>query len=362
MDFKFGKGAISGSISLMLGILCVGGVICFHFPEYFTTPELRKVYSVGLLRSVLAASIFLALFFGAVSFVLSVKKTLGFLGIALATLATLLGGSTVPVPESIHQKVYVGLDWFILDLIVVTLIFIPLEKIWRRVDQSVFRPQWRTDVLHFFFSHVLVQALSFLILTPALLLQPYFSNASIQSLILNQPIWLQFVEILLIADFTQYWIHRAFHKIPFLWRFHAIHHSSQTMDWLAGSRLHLLDIVVTRGLILIPLFVIGFDQRVLQVYLVFVAFQATFIHTNVRWRLSVLDTIIATPAFHHWHHAAEAEAIDKNFAVHVPIWDLFFGTYYMPNGQWPRKYGVLGVEYSDKYLAQLTAPFKKIPK
>ena len=91
--------------------------------------------------------------------------------------------------------------------------------------------------------------------------------------------------ILFVADLTQYWVHRAFHRVPWLWRFHRIHHSAETMDWLAGSRLHLVDIAVTRGLSYVPVYVLGFAEAPLFAYVVFVSIQATFIHANLRFEL-----------------------------------------------------------------------------
>jgi sterol desaturase/sphingolipid hydroxylase (fatty acid hydroxylase superfamily) len=99
-----------------------------------------------------------------------------------------------------------------------------------------------------------------------------------------------------------------------------------------------VDVIVTRGLTYVPIFVLGFSETALMVYVLIVA-AATFIHANVRWELHLLRRVIATPAFHHWHHANEPEAIDKNFAVHTPVWDRLFGTYYLPD-RWPRSYGL----------------------
>jgi sterol desaturase/sphingolipid hydroxylase (fatty acid hydroxylase superfamily) len=164
---------------------------------------------------------------------------------------------------------------------------------------------------------------------------------------------------LLIADLTQYWVHRAFHTLPVLWRFHAIHHSAQAMDWLAGARLHFVDVVVTRGLTYVPIYVLGFSQTTLAVYVVIVAAQATFLHANVRWEFPLIRWFVATPCFHHWHHAAEREAIDKNFSVHTPLWDWVFGTYYMP-GRWPSKYGLCGQrEMPASWLLQFLEPFRR---
>ena len=90
------------------------------------------------------------------------------------------------------------------------------------------------------------------------------------------------------TDLTQYWVHRAFHRVPLLWRFHHIHHSAESMDWLAGSRLHLVDVAVTRGLSYVPIYVLGFTEAPLFAYVVFVCIQATFIHANLRFEFGPL--------------------------------------------------------------------------
>ena len=135
-------------------------------------------------------------------------------------------------------------------------------------------------------------------------------------------------------------MHRAFHRVPVLWRFHRIHHSADVMDWLAGSRLHLVDVAVTRGLTYVPIYLLGFAEPPLFAYVAFVSVQATFIHANVRFRFGPLRWVLATPQFHHWHHGAEPEAVDKNFAVHLPVLDRLFGTCYLPKDQWPASYGL----------------------
>jgi lathosterol oxidase len=159
---------------------------------------------------------------------------------------------------------------------------------------------------------------------------------------------------------TQYWVHRAFHQIPLLWQFHAIHHSTEIMDWLAGSRLHFADAIVTRSLTFIPLFLLGFSETAIAVYVVVVVIQATFIHANVRWQFRGIQRWVATPSFHHWHHAAEPQAVDKNFAVHSPVWDWLFGTYYLP-GRWPERYGLGKSQDVPKgWFRQFLSPFVRI--
>lgn len=357
-EFKFGHGKISGLLALILSILCCGGVLCFYFPEYLTTPELRQIYPINFLRSTLAFFIGLSFVLGALSFALSENKKISLVSMAVSSLCVLMGGLQIPVVDSVEKSPYIGLDWFILDILIVALIFVPMESLFFRLKQKIFRPLWKTDLYHFFFSHILIQLTSFLILLPSLYVGSRFIHHGLQQWVQNQPIWLQFIEALVIADLTQYWVHRCFHQLPFLWRFHAVHHSIQQIDWLAGSRLHLFDIVVTRGLTLVPLVIFGFSQKSLHIYLVFVAFWATFLHVNIRYKFSYLQKFFAMPIYHHWHHAIEKEAIDKNFAVHLPLIDRLFGTYYQPKDQWPSAYGFNNQDVPESYLGQTLYPFK----
>jgi lathosterol oxidase len=149
------------------------------------------------------------------------------------------------------------------------------------------------------------------------------------------------------------------HAVPLFWRFHAIHHSSRAMDWLAGSRLHLVDILVVRAVSFLPLYALGVDQAALFAYVLFVSFHAVWIHANWRFELRALSPWLVTPAFHHWHHAAETEAIDRNFAVHVPWLDRLFRTHYLPPGRWPAHYGIQGDPVPERFAAQLLWPFTR---
>jgi sterol desaturase/sphingolipid hydroxylase (fatty acid hydroxylase superfamily) len=90
---------------------------------------------------------------------------------------------------------------------------------------------------------------------------------------------------------------------------------------------------------------------------VWVATQATFIHANLRTRTGWLDAVLVTPRFHHWHHAADPAARDKNFAVHFPWLDRLFGTHHLPAGAWPARYGVDGDAPPAGFAAQLAWPF-----
>ena len=273
-----------------------------------------------------------------------------------------MGGSNSRSTGELTSGVYFGLDWFMLNLTLTGLIFLPLERLFRRTDQSVFRFEWREDLLYFLISSVMVQSQTFLSLAPSHFILQHTQLDAIQSAIASQPFWLQLLEIMFLTDLVQYWVHRTFHRVPFLWRFHAVHHSARTLDWLAGSRMHFIEIIFLRGLTVIPMHILGFEQAVIYTYLIIVYLYATYIHANLKFDIEWLKPIIVTPRFHHWHHGIEKEAIDVNFSIHFPLFDKLFGTYYMPKGKWPSGYGIVGHPVPSGYLRQFAYPFSKSDK
>ena len=360
---NFGSGWASGTIAVFLGVLAVGGVACFHLPEALTFPGVRAVYALSWIRPLVATVIGGAFFLGLLSALLRRRKVLGFTGMGLALAASLLGGASVPVTDVGAGGIGLGLDWFLLNLFLLALIFVPLERVFaQRPSQSTFRPGWTTDVAHFFASHLLVQVSAWLTLAPAAAATRLVVAPQLQDSVSALPWVVQFLLIVLIADLGEYTMHRLFHRVPWLWRFHAIHHSSEAIDWLAGSRLHLVDVVLTRGFTFVPIALLGFADGPVYAYLVFVSFHAVFIHANLRFRFGRAEGFIVTPRFHHWHHSSETEALDKNFAVHLPWIDRLFGTYYCPGDRWPERYGLSDTRIPDGYWQHLVGPFKKIRK
>jgi lathosterol oxidase len=350
--------SLPGVVAVFLGALGLLAVVCLHFPEWTTTPELRAVYPMPLVRATIATGLAGALAIGSAAVLLDRGRRLGVAGVVLAGAAQLAGGAGVEVAEPVARSNHLGLDWFVLDLFVLALVAVPLERAFaRRPGQPVLRRGWRTDLAHFFASHLLVQAISLLTIAPAAILFGFAVSPALQGAVAAQPVWLQLAEILVVADLAGYAAHRAFHAVPFLWRFHAVHHSSEAMDWLAGSRLHLVDAVATRAVVFVPLFVLGFSHAALAAYLVWVSFQATWIHANLRFGYGPLEQLLATPRFHHWHHAAAGEARDVNFAVHLPVIDRIFGTHHLPDARWPDRYGI-DEAMPAGWLGQLAAPFR----
>jgi lathosterol oxidase len=360
---SFGHGWLSGAFSVALGVVGLLAVLCFHFPAYLTMPEIRGLYPVPYVRALLHLVLVASFVLGAVSVCLRANKALGLVGMGLTLLAALLGGSRVPLDDELAQGPFLGLDWFLLNLIGYSAVFIPLERAFARDPrQTILRPAFFTDLAYFFVSTLLVQVTTLLTLKPAMVLFDGARPERLAAGIAALPFAVQVVLLLFVADLTQYWVHRAFHAVPWLWRFHAVHHSAQTMDWLAGSRLHLVDASATRAITYVPIYLLGFSEAALFAYVVWVVVQATFIHANVRFAFRPLRPLLATPAFHHWHHSAEPEAVDKNFAVHLPLLDRIFGTYYLPD-RWPKAYGIAGGgDVPPGYLRQLVYPFRHRPR
>jgi sterol desaturase/sphingolipid hydroxylase (fatty acid hydroxylase superfamily) len=354
---RMGTGWISGTLAVVLGLLSVLAVLCLHFPEWLTLPELRGRYPLPLVRVAIDVSILAVILLSGLSLLLRRKKALGIAGLALATGALLLGAGGVEIGRTGESHFYLGLDWFVLGVLTTAALFVPLERAFAlRREQGPFRPGWLTDTQYFFMSHALVQLMSVLVLAPAVSVGALLAMPALQQAVQQAPLLVQFLACVLVADLAQYWVHRAFHAIPWLWRFHAVHHSVETMDWIAGSRLHLLDVIATRGLVLLPLVVLGFDERAVLAYLALVSFHAVFIHANFAPRTAWLERWIAMPRYHHWHHAIEPEAVNRNFAVHLPMIDRWFGTQYLPGHEWPSGYGVAGVAPPDGYIRQFVWP------
>jgi sterol desaturase/sphingolipid hydroxylase (fatty acid hydroxylase superfamily) len=336
----FGTGWWSGVLSAFFGVLSLGAVVCLHFPQLLSSPELRHYYPMPLMRLVIQAIIVGAILFGVASAMLRRKKVLALTGILFALVASLLGGASVPINQDLHNGPAIGLDWFLLDILMMTLIFSPIELLWPAYpEQSVFRSQWLTDIVYFLSTHLPIQITTFLILLPATQLSSVLSIPALTNAVGHLPWLVQFFLAVIVADLAEYLIHRAFHKVPFLWRFHAIHHSSKSLDWIAGSRAHIVDDVAVRAFILIPMMCV-FSHNMLVAYLFFVNIHATWAHCNFGPTIKWLEPFLVQPRYHHWHHTSQAEAIDRNFAIHFPWIDKMFGTHYLPGDKWPDTYGL----------------------
>jgi lathosterol oxidase len=349
------------SLSALLGLLSLAGVLCFHFPELLTSREFRQIYTETFARNLLLFGLVSAFVLGTLAILRGRDRRVALLGVGSATLAVLLGGTDVQF-DGIGQTPYsLGLDWFVVSLFFSALVFIPIEKALGRISQSPLRPEWRTDVAYFFMSHVLVQFVLILVTAWTTQISALAAFPSLKAAIQSLPVWAQFLLAVLCADLAQATLHRAYHKLPWLWRFHSVHHSSRHMDWLAGSRMHFLEIVLTRGFVLLPLVVLGFSQGAINAYVILVGLQAVVAHANLGLRFGWLEYVLVLPRYHHWHHAREQGYVDANYAIHLPLVDMLMGTFKLPrDGSWPAEYGVLQPEeVPEGILAQHLMPFRR---
>ncbi len=361
---RFGSGWLSGFFALLLAITALLMVVALRYPEWFATPELNVVKGWSgfrpLLHLILLASYALSL----LSLLLRSRKVLGVTALMIGLGAALLGGANVQPDETRSWGIFFGLDFFIVNLLVTGFMFAPLERLVpHKRAQRLFRTEWREDLFYFLVSTMFVQLLSFLALAPQA-----FVNANtgsfdaFRAMIYGLPWVVQFAIVLVASDIVQYFFHRSFHRWPFLWGFHAIHHSAKSMDWLAGSRMHFIEIILLRAVTSLPLFTLGFAPSVMQAYIGFIYVWSSLLHANVKGDFDRLGHWIATPRFHHWHHGLEREAFDVNFAIFFPWIDKLFGTFHLPQGRWPKDYGIpedVPRSYGKQFLYPWTRTGKK---
>ena len=357
---RVGTGWLSGAAGLVAAAAGLFFVMCLRYPSLLTVPQIRPAYDTPWFRLALHGLLLSAFALSVVSLVLRANKVLGFSGLIITLLATVLGGSRVQARGELTSGVFLGLDWFVLNVAFTGFLFVPLERLFaRHKGQPLFREEWREDLFYYLVSSLMVQVLTFLSMAPAVAILANTDWGTFRAWVGSQPVWLQFVEIMFLTDLVQYWVHRAFHRVPFLWGFHAVHHSARSMDWMASARMHFAEIIVLRGLTVIPMYVLGFREVAMHSYILMVYVHSAFVHANVGWRLDWLGRFLVTPRFHHWHHGVEKEAIDVNFAIHFPLLDRLFGTHHMPEGRWPQGYGIEGNPVPRSYWAQFWYPFRR---
>jgi sterol desaturase/sphingolipid hydroxylase (fatty acid hydroxylase superfamily) len=269
-------------------------------------------------------------------------------------------GAGIAVGLATGALLLVGLmvrSQIVFGLVVLAAIFIPIEKLFALHPRGVRRRHWRTDVVHLVVDQVLAGVGVIVLAVIGIVALRWMVPSGLKDAIAAQDGRLQLVEAILIADIAGYWAHRAAHQVPFLWKFHKVHHSIEEMDWLAAGRVHPIDQSWVRACAAVPLFLLGFSRATFGGWLVLLTLTAIFHHANVRLRFGPLKWVITTPEYHHWHHTAEQIGLDTNFAGQLPLLDVVFRTQHLPN-RWPERYG-LDEPTPDGYLAQLAWPFRR---
>ena len=177
--------------------------------------------------------------------------------------------------------------------------------------------------------------------------------------IAQQPRALIVIELVVLMDLITYWIHRTFHTVPFLWRFHSLHHSAKYVRWSTTARVHPVNELINYLVTVLPLALIGFPVNAVMPVTPIVIVFALFAHTQWNVSFGPLSSIFVSPRFHHWHHTHSHEGGNKNFANVFSLWDRLFGTYYLPTDRMPETFGLDVDDVPESYLGQLAYPWRR---
>lgn len=244
------------------------------------------------------------------------------------------------------------------SLLLLAAVFVPFEHLASlRPWQKTFRKHFLTDMAYFFINPLPIALGSMLVTVLIVNNATGWVPGAIPAAIRSQPLFLQVVEALVIGDIGQYLAHRAFHTFPFLWKFHEIHHGAEDMDWLVAFHVHAVDQIVTSAAKTVPVFLLGYSDSAIALFLVIINWHAILVHANAKMNWGPLNWIIVSPQYHHWHHANERSAYDLNYSASFPLIDMIGGTFHMPSkDEYPKRYGV-DRPVGRGYLAQFINPF-----
>lgn len=247
------------------------------------------------------------------------------------------------------------------SLVLLVAVFVPLERAFpARKGQRVLRRELALDTTFFFGQYLVWNAVAFSLLASAQTFLAAAQPAALQARVASLPMAVQIALAVVLGDFLVYWFHRACHAWEPLWHFHAVHHSSEQLDFLAAHREHPLDGIGTQLAANLPAFALGLDVRPLAAIVALRGMWAIFVHSNVRLPLGPLRWILGAPELHHWHHA-RVERTQHNFANLAPWLDVIFGTHHLPEGE---ETYALGMDrpWPRGYVAQLVHPFVLLAK
>ncbi|MGH1457179.1 MAG: sterol desaturase family protein [Alphaproteobacteria bacterium] len=176
------------------------------------------------------------------------------------------------------------------------------------------------------------------------------------------PLYAQVVLAVVASEFALYWAHRSAHEVPFIWRFHAIHHSVQKLWIVNTGRFHFIDALYSIVLGMIPFVILGASMDVIMWLAAVTAFIGMLTHCNVEMRFGPLSYIFNTPELHRWHHSKKLREGNTNYGENVMIWDMVFGTFFHEDRRPPVNIGItdyMPVKFSDQLLWPFLSAEKK---
>ena len=228
-----------------------------------------------------------------------------------------------------------------------------------RFKQPAIRKDLNTDILHALVNGLLLDILIAFCLAKITYALHQTIGFGYLGFLKHKSLWLQAIIFIIAGDLVKWTLHVLQHKIPFLWRFHRLHHCTQQMDTLSYARTHPVEVLINR-IPFLTIFVViaGIDIRIIIAYSAVDLLQGLWIHSNTHIRLGWLNYIFSTQEFHHWHHANQALAIDKNFGGFLSIWDWILGTAYCPKSENVERLGISEINPPPvRYIDHLFLPF-----
>ncbi|MCB0343379.1 MAG: sterol desaturase family protein [Bdellovibrionales bacterium] len=222
-------------------------------------------------------------------------------------------------PENLRLYISVGT----LVIIILWELISPKRKL-----TQLRRQRWTSNIAIIVISTLLVR-----VLLPVIAIDVAFLASEKQWGLLNQVEWSFWGEIIfafVVLDFTIYWQHYFFHKVPLLWRLHRVHHSDVDFDVTTGNRFHPIEILLSMGIKMGVVLLVG--APVLSVLFFEIVLNAVtlFNHGNINLPKpvdKVLRYLIVPPDMHRIHHSTIQKETDSNFSFNFPIWDHLFKTY-----------------------------------
>lgn len=269
-----------------------------------------------------------------------------------------------------HEVLHPHWGNFFYWLIAISVVVYLLELLfpWRK-NQPVLRQDFWLDGFYMFFNVFIFSLIGYAALSNVMVelfnsfLQGTFGITNLVAIEIGSwPRWAQLLTLFLVRDFVQWNTHVILHKVPFLWRFHQVHHSVEQMGFAAHLRYHFMETFVYRTMEYIPLAMIGFGIQDFIVVHLFALTIGHLNHANIYLPLGPLKYLLNSPQMHIWHHAKELPkgTSGVNYGITLSIWDYLFGTVWMPHDGRDIELGFDGVEkYPHGFFEQVVEPFKK---
>jgi sterol desaturase/sphingolipid hydroxylase (fatty acid hydroxylase superfamily) len=173
-------------------------------------------------------------------------------------------------------------------------------------------------------------------------------------------LWAQVIAMVLAVDFMRYWVHRACHNVPLLWKLHEVHHSPDLLYVLNVGRFHPVEKVLHFCFDTVPFLLLGVAPEVIAGYFLMYSVNGLFQHSNVRLRYGWLNYLVGSAETHRWHHARDPKVANCNFGNTTIVWDLLFGTWYLPKSGAAPDIGITDKAYPKGFWAQMLTPFREI--